>query len=125
MKTTLVALVAGLVLVGALGPAIACAGEPSRMNQSIDIAEAIAISDKTIDPKGRPQDLQLVLAKLYSSVTNEITGATKSDKELTAKLTGEIYWLIYYRSRFHELGGDVGVLINAMTGRVIHVYRGR
>lgn len=49
----------------------------------------------------------------------------EGSRQLASKLKGRVYWLIYYRSRKSELGGDVAVFVDASSGEVIDIYRGR
>jgi hypothetical protein len=113
-----------LILSSVLG--VSMGADAMRPEAGIDVMRAIAIADGALGDHGRPADLELVTAKLYWTTTNEITKArTAGADDLTRKLSGKTYWMIYYRSRTSDLGGDVGVFVDASDSRVIHIYRGR
>jgi hypothetical protein len=89
----------------------------------------IAVADSALASSGvRPPDLELVTVKKYSTPFNEIVpknSVSAAQQALAKRLANRTYWMIYYRSRGLELGGDVGVFVDATSKQVIHIYRGR
>jgi hypothetical protein len=123
MKTAL-RFMAFLIFFSVFGTSIGA--DVVRPGAGMDISRAIAIADGSLGDQGRPSELELVTAKLYSTPTNEITkGRSSRNDDLSKKLIGKTYWMIYYRSRTSDLGGDVGIFVDATDGRVIHIYRGK
>jgi hypothetical protein len=95
----------------------------------VDIHKAISIADDTMAHEtDRPSSLEVNFAKRYSTPWNELVPKGTTDKylqQLAAKLKDRRYWLVYYRSQTTELGGDIAVFVDASSGEVIGVYRGR
>ena len=44
---------------------------------------------------------------------------------LSAKLAGKKYWAVYFRPKQQQLGGDLCVFVDARTGDILDVVRGR
>lgn len=115
-----------LMLVAAMGlPACGRASEkmPIDIHRAIEIAEG-ALASRNVDRA----NLELVSAKQYASPINDIVPrkpASDYQRALGKKLYGRRYWYVYYILPSAEMGGDVAVFIDARTGEVIEVYRGR
>lgn len=97
--------------------------------RTAEVTEVIALADAAVASAGvRPRDLELVTAKKYSTPFNEIVrknSPSAAQQALAKRLTNRTYWMIYYRSRITDLGGDVGIFVDATSKEVIHVYKGR
>jgi hypothetical protein len=106
------------------------AADPCHNNGcSVDIHKAISIADdRMARDADRPSSLELNFARRYSTPWNELVPKGTTDKylqQIAAKLKDRRYWLVYYRSQKTELGGDIAVFVDASSGEVIDVYRGR
>ncbi len=115
------------VAMAALFVLLSCARADKKM--PIDVHRAIQIADGSLKSKGVDREtLELVTAKQYSTPQNDVVPKNPSSdhqRALAKKLSGRSYWYVYYISPGAEMGGDVGVFIDAKTGEVIDVHRGR
>jgi hypothetical protein len=115
------------VAIAALFVLLACARANDKM--PIDVHRAIEIADGSVKSNGIDRaSLELVTAKQYVTPQNDVVPKNPTSarqRDLAKKLDGRSYWYVYYISPGAEMGGDVGVFIDARTGDVIDIYRGR
>jgi hypothetical protein len=116
-----------LALVGSTFGLLSCARASEKM--PIDVHRAIEIADGAVTSKGIDRSsLELVTAKQLSVPFNEVVPqkpTSDSQRALAKKLDGRSYWYVYYVTRAAEMGGDIGIFVDAKTGEVIDIYRGR
>jgi len=102
---------------------------PKTADGERPILKAIATADYELKLKGLDvTTLELVSAKRFQTESNDLVQSTAQDpysKNLLSRLRGKTYWLIYYVPKKDQLGGDIGVFIDAETWNVIDLYRGR
>jgi hypothetical protein len=94
----------------------------------VNAEKAISIANKEVERIKSQPALEVVAAKRLSNPWNDLVPKYSGDenaRKLYSKLKHRTYWMISYRPRSAELGGDVIVFVDASTGEVIHVYRGR
>jgi hypothetical protein len=119
-----------IVIVTPSFAATAVAGPCQNSGCSVDIHKAISIANERIARDiGRSSNLEVNSAKRYSTQWNELIPKCPVggglQQQIATKLKDRVYWLVYYSSRAAELGGDVAVFVDASSGEVIDVYRGR
>lgn len=96
----------------------------------VDIRRALEIADAAVKGSGDDiQSFEIVAAKRFVEPWNDVyprsRSAEKSTQPAIEKLAGHTYWMIYYRLRASQLGGDVAVFLDASIGEILHFYRGR
>lgn len=116
-----------LVLVGSTFALLSCARANEKM--PIDVHRAIEIADGAVTSKGIDRaSLELVTAKQLAVPFNDVVPrkpTSDAQRALAKKLEGRSYWYVYYVTPAAETGGDIGIFVDAKTGEVIDVYRGR
>jgi hypothetical protein len=87
------------------------------------------IADGAVISKGLDRSsLELVAVRQLSVPFNDLVPrkpTSESQQTLAKKLDGRTYWYIDYVTPTAERDGDIGVFLDAKTGEVIDVYRGR
>jgi hypothetical protein len=127
MKTAMKTAFRALIVVASTYLANAWGDSCGDRTCPVDINKAISIAERARKAE-QQTDLELQSAKRYSDPSNEVVPkrpVDTSSRRLSAKLKNRTYWMIHYRPRTAELGGDVVVFIDASTGDIIDVYRGR
>ena len=116
-----------LALMASMFGLLSCARASEKM--PIDVHRAIEIADGAVSSKGIDRSsLELVTAKQFSVPFNEVVPrkpTSDSQRALAKKLEGRSYWYVYYVTPAAEMGGDIGIFVDAKTGEVIDVHRGR
>ena len=116
-----------LALVGSTFGLLSCARANEKM--PIDVHRAIEIADGAVTSKGIDRSsLELVTAKQLSVPFNEVVPrkpTSESQRALAKKLQGRSYWYVYYVTPTAETGSDIGIFVDAKTGEIIEVHRGR
>jgi hypothetical protein len=105
----------------------ACATESS----DIGYQKAVEIASRSIVAEKDAASYELTMVKRFSAPNNDLIPIrktlppTKYEERILKKLQGRRYWIVYYVTRGAEMGGDIGIFIDAATGDVIDIYRGR
>lgn len=98
-------------------------------NRRIDIREAVKIAEEFLNNEGLiVERLELISAKKYSTAWNDLIPQkprSETGASILAKLNGREYWLIYFLQKEDMLGGDIGIFVDAISGKVVDVYKGK
>lgn len=94
--------------------------------QAITIANDVIANDKHLGKSSG--NLEIITVKRFRKPWNDLMpkGSTGEwDKAVMSRLENKVYWLIYYTPDTWQLGGDVGIFIDAVTEETLFVYRGK
>lgn len=98
------------------------------IERGISLDKALKSADVAIGfPKGRPDNYEVVTAKLIHSKHFDVSCEGLSDdlKDIKSLSPGREFWLVVYRKWPIRLDDDLIAFIDARTGETIRVYRSR
>jgi hypothetical protein len=100
--------------------------EPLNVHQAIEVADRAIAADAP-----DRHDLRVVMAKRFSTPHNDLIPIRQSlkpteyERKILEHLKAREYWCVYYVSKTADSGGDIGIFVDAKSGEVIDIYRGR
>jgi hypothetical protein len=122
-------LVAYSLLFALLLPKLSMANPCQNEHCAVGIRKALDIAQAaTADGNERASKFELTAAKRYSNPWNDVVPVHPEgsyERDLYSKLQNRTYWMVYFAPADNALGGDVTIFIDASTGEIIAIHRGK